>query len=287
MSAQRRLRASAWSSSRSLRSSPDVAGRIGARRRPEPRTSSPRSRRGGRSSAMPSSTTRRNRSASMAPRAATETKCQPNQMTAQEVTGFDVETTKLVAQRLGRGGVLRLADLHRGRQRALGRPPRHRLCVGGDQRHPDGAPLDDPALLLHPAGVRRPRGLAVPDACRPRRQDDRHVQQLHGRVVPQGNPRDPRRRARPEGEGPASSRASRPSSRAWMPSPPATRRLPHVRAGRRMQAIEEGKPLRILDEPAFSMYPSGFVDKKSGLVGGGFRGEGQRDHRPRPTPTVR
>jgi ABC-type amino acid transport substrate-binding protein len=31
------------------------------------------------------------------------------------------------------------------------------------------------------------------------------------------------------------------------------------------QAIAEGRALRILDEPAFSMYPSGFVDKSSGL----------------------
>lgn len=31
------------------------------------------------------------------------------------------------------------------------------------------------------------------------------------------------------------------------------------------QAIAEGRPLRILDDPAFSMYPSGFVDKGSGL----------------------
>ena len=31
------------------------------------------------------------------------------------------------------------------------------------------------------------------------------------------------------------------------------------------QAVEEGRPLRILDEPAFSMYPSGFVDKGSDL----------------------
>lgn len=31
------------------------------------------------------------------------------------------------------------------------------------------------------------------------------------------------------------------------------------------RAIEEGRPLRILEESAFSMYPSGFVDKSSGL----------------------
>ena len=31
------------------------------------------------------------------------------------------------------------------------------------------------------------------------------------------------------------------------------------------EAIKEGKPLRMLDETAFSMYPTGFVDKGSGL----------------------
>jgi polar amino acid transport system substrate-binding protein len=31
------------------------------------------------------------------------------------------------------------------------------------------------------------------------------------------------------------------------------------------EAIKEGLPLRLLDETAFSMYPSGFVDKTSGL----------------------
>lgn len=32
-----------------------------------------------------------------------------------------------------------------------------------------------------------------------------------------------------------------------------------------LQAIAEGRPLRILEESAFSMYPSGFIDKGSGL----------------------
>ncbi len=32
-----------------------------------------------------------------------------------------------------------------------------------------------------------------------------------------------------------------------------------------LQAIKDGKRLRLLDEPAFSMYPSGFVDKGSRL----------------------
>jgi ABC-type amino acid transport substrate-binding protein len=37
-----------------------------------------------------------------------------------------------------------------------------------------------------------------------------------------------------------------------------------------LEAIKEGRALRLLDEPAFSMYPSGFVDKSSGLSVGPF-----------------
>jgi polar amino acid transport system substrate-binding protein len=37
-----------------------------------------------------------------------------------------------------------------------------------------------------------------------------------------------------------------------------------------LQSIADGKPLRLLDEPAFSMYPSGFVDKSSGLADKAF-----------------
>ena len=37
-----------------------------------------------------------------------------------------------------------------------------------------------------------------------------------------------------------------------------------------LQAIKDGKPVRLLDEPAFSMYPSGFVDKGSSLAEAAF-----------------
>jgi polar amino acid transport system substrate-binding protein len=37
-----------------------------------------------------------------------------------------------------------------------------------------------------------------------------------------------------------------------------------------LEAIKAGKPLRLLDEAAFSMYPSGFVDKGSGLSDAAF-----------------
>ena len=53
-----------------------------------------------------------------AQRAAT-TKCLPNQITAQEVTGFDVETTKLDRQGAGRRSLLHPADVDRGDVRQL------------------------------------------------------------------------------------------------------------------------------------------------------------------------
>ena len=37
-----------------------------------------------------------------------------------------------------------------------------------------------------------------------------------------------------------------------------------------LEAIEQGKPLRLLEEPAFSMYPSGLIDKSSGLSATSF-----------------
>ena len=41
------------------------------------------------------------------------------------------------------------------------------------------------------------------------------------------------------------------------------------------EAIKEGKPLRLLDGQAFSMYPSGFVDKSLGAPGQGVRRPGE------------
>jgi ABC-type amino acid transport substrate-binding protein len=37
-----------------------------------------------------------------------------------------------------------------------------------------------------------------------------------------------------------------------------------------LEAIAQGKPLRLIDEPAFSMYPSGLVDKGSGFSSAAF-----------------
>ena len=37
-----------------------------------------------------------------------------------------------------------------------------------------------------------------------------------------------------------------------------------------LRAIKDGQPLRLLEEPAFSMYPSGFVDKGSSLAEAAF-----------------
>ena len=48
------------------------------------------------------------------------------------------------------------------------------------------------------------------------------------------------------------------------------------------QAIDDGMPLRLLDETAFSMYPSGFVDKGSSLSEKAFVDRVERDHPGRP-----
>ena len=37
-----------------------------------------------------------------------------------------------------------------------------------------------------------------------------------------------------------------------------------------LEAIKDGKPIRLLEEPAFAMYPSGFVDKGSSLAAAAF-----------------
>ena len=90
-------------------------------------------------------------------------------------------------------------------------------ALRGDQRDAHGEAVDDPALLLHPAAVPRPAGLALPEAVGPRRQDDRDVHELHGRVVPPG---DARR-----------SPASTSSRRSRTPSSPGSRpRAPGIDA---------------------------------------------------------
>ena len=87
-------------SARLLRLDPSSARRV-RRGRIQRRTSSRRSSRAAPSSATPSSTTRRSRSGSRGRRAPRRPSACRTRSPRQEVTGFDVETTKLVAKGLG------------------------------------------------------------------------------------------------------------------------------------------------------------------------------------------
>ena len=118
-----------------------------------------------------------------------DTKCLANQLTEPEVTGFDIETTKLVATELGVEACFSSPLFSEVTAGSWG----DRLDIAyGVRRHqcpPDGSPVDDAAVLLHPPAVHRPRRFAVPGAVRPGRQEDRHLHELHRRGLPPGHAR--------------------------------------------------------------------------------------------------
>ena len=150
------------------------------------------------------------------------TKCLPNQITAQEVTGFDVETTKLVAKALGV-------------EACFTQPTWTEVTSGNWSDRFDlvyGSGAINATRMEHlwmtqpyyyvPATVPRPGVVQREDAGGSRRKEDRHLHELHRGVLPQGHAQDPRRRPRPEGRRTRSSSASRrrrPGSRRWQPAP--------------------------------------------------------------------
>ena len=100
------------------------------------------------------------------------TKCAANQLTGDQMTGYDAETGKLVAEAARRRALLRDAVVDRGDLRELGRPLGSRLRVGSGRSRPDGRPLHDAAVLLDADQLlrrRRPRPPRSPRTCRARR----------------------------------------------------------------------------------------------------------------------
>ena len=180
------------------------------------------------------------------------------------MTGFDIETTKLVAAKLG---VEACFVSPTWTEATAGNwNDRMDIVYGSgaiNATRMEHLWMTQPYYYVPQRFVVR-KDSRVPEAVRPRRQDDRDVHQLHGRVVPQGHAQDPRRRPRPEGQGPEARglRDRVPGHRS--PGRGRHRRVPDRRA-RRAAGDRGGRPLRILDETAFSMYPSGFVDKGSSL----------------------
>jgi polar amino acid transport system substrate-binding protein len=195
---------------------------------------------------------------------APDTKCLPNQITAQEVTGFDVETTKLVAAALGVeacfvqpswtevtsgnwGDRMDLAygsgaiNAARMENLYMTQPYYYvpqRFFVGADSPFQTPSDLDGRMIgtctsctvesylkqSLEIPGVDLVQKVANP--------------QLTGF----------------ETEGPGLQALAAGEIDAFLTAEPVG-----------LQAIADGLPLRMLDEAAFSMYPTGFVDKHSGL----------------------
>jgi polar amino acid transport system substrate-binding protein len=194
---------------------------------------------------------------------ATSTKCLPNQITAQEITGFDVETTKLVAGKLGV-------------EACFVQPTFTEVTAGGWGDRLDIAYASGAINAKRMAGLFMtqpyyyiPQRFLVPKVSPYQRPSD-----LDGKTIGtctsctvesylQGTLKIPGvdlvqkvknpKLAGYETEGPGIDALANGELDAFLTSEPVA-----------LEAVAEGKPLRLLDEPAFSMYPSGFVDKSSG-----------------------
>lgn len=192
------------------------------------------------------------------------TKCLPNQLTASEVTGFDIETHKILAKELGVEACFvspQFSEVTAGNwgdrwdiayaSGAINATRMEHLWMTQPYYYipqvflvPDDSPAQVPSDLdrltigtctsctveAYLQGT-----LAIPGV--------ELIQKVKDPVI-----------AGYETEFPGIDELAAGRIDAFLTSEPVAR-----------QAIAEGRPLRILDEPAFSMYPSGFVDKGSGL----------------------
>jgi polar amino acid transport system substrate-binding protein len=196
---------------------------------------------------------------------AASTKCLPNQITAQEVTGFDIETTKLVASKLGV-------------EACFVQPTFTEVTAGNwndrlDVAYASGAinaKRMEHLFMTQPYYYIPQRFVVLKDSPyqKPSDLDGKTLgtctsctveSYLQGTLKIPGvdlvqKVKDPKL-AGFETEGPGLDELAAGKLDAFLTSEPVA-----------LEAIKEGKPFRLLDETAFSMYPSGFVDKSSGLA---------------------
>jgi polar amino acid transport system substrate-binding protein len=194
---------------------------------------------------------------------ASTTKCLPNQITAPEVTGFDIETTKLVARKLGV-------------EACFVQPTFTEVTAGNwtdrlDIAYASGAinaKRMEKLFMTQPYYYIPQRFIVAEDSPyqAPSDLDGKTIGTCTSCTVEaylQGTLRipgvdlvqkvkDPKLTGF-ETEGPGIDALANGELDAFLTSEPVA-----------LEAIKAGKPLRLLDEPAFSMYPSGFVDKTSG-----------------------
>lgn len=195
---------------------------------------------------------------------AADTKCLPNQITAPEVSGFDVETTKLVAKALGVEVCFvqpAWAEVTSGNW-----GDRFDLVYGSGAINATRMKvlwMTQPYYYI----PQRFAVLASSAAKVPADLDGKKIgtctsctveSYLKGTLVIPGvdlvqKVKDPQLVGF-ETEKPGLDALAAGQIEAFLAAEPVG-----------LQAVKDGKPFRLLDEPAFSMYPSGFVDKGSGL----------------------
>lgn len=197
------------------------------------------------------------------------TKCQPNQLTAPEVTGFDIETHKLVASALGV-------------EACFVSPTFSEVTAGNwgdrfDLAYASGAinaTRMEHLWMTQPYYYVPQRFIVRTDspATEPSDLDGKTIgtctsctveAYLQGTLKIPGvdlvqKVKDPKL-AGYETEFPGIDDLVAGKIDAFLAAEPVG-----------LQAIKDGQPLRLLDEPAFSMYPSGFVDKGSSLAEAAF-----------------
>ena len=195
---------------------------------------------------------------------ATSTKCLPNQITAAEVTGFDVETTKLVAEKLGveacfvqptftevtAGNWTDRLDIAYASGAINATRMEHLWMTQPYYYIPQVFVVRDDSSYQTPSDLDG-KTIGTCTSC----TVESYLQgtlEIPGVELVQ-KVKDPEL-AGFETEAPGIDALADGDLDAFLTSEPVA-----------LQAIADGKPLRILEEPAFSMYPSGFVDKGSGL----------------------
>jgi cystine transport system substrate-binding protein len=195
---------------------------------------------------------------------ATTTKCLPNQITAAEVTGFDIETTKLVANALGV-------------EACFVQPTWTEVTSGNwsdrfDLVYGSGAINASRMKVLYmtqPYYFIPQRFMVRADAAykKPSDLDGKTIGTCTSCTVEsylKGTLQIPgidlvQKVKNPKPAGFETERTGLDALAAGT----IDAFLASEAVG--LQAIKDGRPFRLLDEAAFSMYPSGFVDKTSGL----------------------
>jgi polar amino acid transport system substrate-binding protein len=198
-----------------------------------------------------------------------DTKCRPNELTEPEVTGFDIETTKLVAKRMGV-------------EACFVSPTFAEVTAGGwndrlDIAYASGAInatrmqnlwmtqpyyyIPQVFLVAKDSAYRQPsdldgKSIGTCTSCTVESYLKGNLE-IPGVELTQ-KVKDPQVTGF-QTEFPGINELAAGTLDAFLTAEPVAN-----------QAIKEGRPLRILDEPAFSMYPSGFVDKHSGLAVAAF-----------------